>query len=119
MNHGMNYWATSILGATLLSCFSCADAAAAANESGDHWSDRVSVNADFRLQWEGIYEDGRDDRERGRFRVRLGFKAEVNEDVRLIVRLATGGDNPVSIKPLAMDFPARTSVLTEPISIGK
>jgi hypothetical protein len=68
----------------------------AAEESGNSWTEKVSMSGDLRLRWEGIYQDGSDDRERGRFRTRFGFKAEIAEDIKLIVRLATGAGNPVS-----------------------
>jgi len=67
-----------------------------AQETGNSWADNVSLSGDLRLRWEGIYQDGRDDRERGRFRTRFGFKADVAEDTKVIVRLATGAGNPVS-----------------------
>ncbi len=84
--------------AILLAAFSIGliSPAVAAGEAAKSWTDTVALSGDFRLRWEGIYEDERDDRERGRFRLRFGFKAEVAEDIRLIVRLATGGGDPVS-----------------------
>lgn len=70
--------------------------AVAAGEAAKSWTDKVSLSGDLRLRWEGIYQDDRDDRERGRFRMRFGFKADVAEDIKLIVRLATGAGDPAS-----------------------
>lgn len=62
----------------------------------ESWTDRISLKGDLRVRYEAIDEDGEEDRHRGRFRTRLSLNADVNENVRAIVRLATGGDNPVS-----------------------
>lgn len=70
--------------------------ATAAGELANSGMDKVSLSGDLRLRWEGIYQDGSDDRERGRFRARFGFKADVAEDIKLVVRLATGAGNPAS-----------------------
>ena len=58
--------------------------------------DRVSFSGDFRLRLEGIDRNQSDDVERARFRARFAIKADIAEDIQLIVRLATGGGNPVS-----------------------
>jgi len=60
------------------------------------WIDRIDFSGDFRLRFEGIYEQFEEDRDRFRFRARFGFAAEVSDEVTFIVRLASGGDNPVS-----------------------
>lgn len=60
------------------------------------WSDRLSFSGDFRLRYEGIDEEGEDERNRMRFRGRLGLSASVYEDVTVVLRFATGGNNPVS-----------------------
>lgn len=65
-----------------------------AAESG--WSDRLSLKGDVRLRYEGIDEDGEEDRDRMRFRARLGLSAAVSDDIEVVLQLATGGDNPVS-----------------------
>ena len=59
-------------------------------------SDSLSFSGDFRLRYEGIDEEGEVDRNRMRFRARLGLTADVYDDVKIILQLATGGDNPVS-----------------------
>jgi len=60
------------------------------------WTDRIDFSGDFRLRFEGIYEQFEEDRDRFRFRARFGFAAEASDAVTIIVRLASGGDNPVS-----------------------
>jgi len=60
------------------------------------WTDRISFNGDFRLRYEGIDEELLSRRDRARFRARFGLKAEVADNVDFVLRLATGGSNPVS-----------------------
>ena len=69
-------------------------ASASAQEQG--WADRIKLKGDVRLRHERIDEDGEEDRARLRFRARFGLSATVSDDVKVIVQLATGGDNPVS-----------------------
>ncbi len=66
-------------------------------QAGDtSWSDRIALKGDVRLRYEGIDEDGEANRDRMRFRARLGLSATVTDDVKVVLQLATGGDNPVS-----------------------
>ena len=71
-------------------------------QAQDSWVDRVSFKGDFRPRMEHIDRDASsindpvDERRRGRFRLRAGFTAEVNDSVDFIFELSTGGDNPVS-----------------------
>lgn len=60
------------------------------------WTDRIAFNGDFRLRYEGIDEDFESRRDRARFRARFGLKAEVSDNMDFVLRLATGGNNPVS-----------------------
>ncbi len=62
----------------------------------ESWTDSISFSGDLRPRYESIDEDGEEGRQRGRFRIRLGMTADVNDNVRAIVRLASGGSNPVS-----------------------
>lgn len=62
----------------------------------DNRTDSISFEGDIRLRYESIDEDGLPERQRGRFRIRVGMSATVNDDVTAIIRLASGGDNPVS-----------------------
>jgi regulator of replication initiation timing len=65
----------------------------AAKES---WTDRLVFKGDTRLRYENIDEDGSEGRGRQRFRSRLGVTGQVNDDIKIVLQLATGGDNPVS-----------------------
>ncbi len=69
-------------------------APAISQEAG--WTDSIALKGDVRLRHERIDEDGEVDRNRMRFRARLGLTADVSEDFRFVFQLATGGDNPVS-----------------------
>ena len=69
-------------------------AGTAAAEEG--WADRVAIKGDMRLRYEAIDEDGEEDRNRMRFRARLGLTGKVTDDVKVVFELATGGNNPVS-----------------------
>ena len=59
-------------------------------------SDSFTFKGDFRPRFEAIDEAGEEDRQRGRFRLRLGLTAKINDKVKAIVQIASGGDNPVS-----------------------
>ena len=79
--------------ASLLLVFAFAAAPAGAQES---WADRITLKGDVRLRHESIDEDGEEDRRRMRFRSRFGLSTKVSDDVKFVLQLATGGDNPVS-----------------------
>jgi len=68
-------------------------APAAAQET---WADRIKLKGDVRIRYEAIDEDGEEERNRMRFRSRLGLSAKVTDDVKFVFQLATGGGNPVS-----------------------
>ena len=74
---------------------SAASTAAIAEEQGD-WTERLSFKGDLRLRYEGIDEEGEEERARGRYRARLGVSADVLDNVRVVMQLASGADNPVS-----------------------
>jgi hypothetical protein len=61
-------------------------------KKADSWTERVKFMADLRLRFENVEEDDKRDRERGRFRARVGFTAEVNEEVDFRFRLTTCND---------------------------
>ena len=56
----------------------------------------VRFSGDLRYRHESINEDGVAERHRNRIRGRFGVTADVAENVRLGLQLATGGDDPVS-----------------------
>ena len=61
-----------------------------------HWTDAIDAIADFRLQYDAIYEDGREDRERARYRAHLGASMQFSDKVKGYFIYGTNGDNPVS-----------------------
>lgn len=67
-----------------------------ASAQEESWADRITFKGDIRLRHERIDEDGEEDRARMRFRTRFGLSAKVNDDVKVVFQLASGGDNPVS-----------------------
>lgn len=67
-----------------------------AGVAGESWSDRISLNGDFRYRYENIDADGSSSRNRNRIRARTNIEADVADDVKVGFGLATGGDDPVS-----------------------
>ncbi len=61
-----------------------------------HWTDAFNLIADFRLQYDGIREDGEEDRDRARYRAHLGTSMRISENVKGYFVYGTNGDNPVS-----------------------
>ncbi len=70
--------------------------AAPANAEESSWVDRIDFKGDVRLRYEAIDEEFEANRDRMRFRARFGFTAAVSDDVKVVLQLASGGDNPVS-----------------------
>ncbi|MEH6468470.1 MAG: putative porin [Porticoccus sp.] len=63
----------------------------------DSWADKIVWNGDFRYRYETIDDDRKDDdRRRNRVRARIGLTAQVSDDIKAGVGLATGEDDPVS-----------------------
>jgi len=71
-----------------------APAAACAEE--ESWLEQFDFKGDFRLRYEYIDEQAEPERERMRFRGRFGFATDFSDDVKFVMRLATGRGNPVS-----------------------
>jgi len=67
-----------------------------ASDAGENWSDRVSMNGDFRYRYERIDPEGSDTRRRNRIRARVNVSADLADDLEVGFGLATGGDDPVS-----------------------
>jgi len=63
----------------------------------DSWADKIVWNGDFRYRYETVDDERKDDdRRRNRVRARIGLTAQVSDDVKAGVALATGEDDPVS-----------------------
>jgi hypothetical protein len=69
---------------------------AAAPVVADSWTDRISLDGDFRYRYEVIDAEDSSTRRRNRIRARTNVRAEVSDDVEIGFGLATGGDDPVS-----------------------
>ena len=54
------------------------------------WAERIDFAGDFRLRYEGIDEDFEAQRNRMRFRGRLGVAAKVSDDVKIVLRRRRG-----------------------------
>lgn len=66
-------------------------------KSGADWAEKIKWSGDFRYRYETIDNDRTDeDRNRNRVRARIGMTAQVTDDVKAGIALASGGDDPVS-----------------------
>ena len=66
-------------------------------KSGAEWAEKIKWSGDFRYRYESIDNDRTDeDRNRNRVRARIGMTAQVTDDVKAGIALASGGDDPVS-----------------------
>ena len=79
---------------TIISSGCCAADACAQEES--HWIDAVALIADFRLQYDGVREDGEENLDRARYRAHLGASVQFSDNVEGYFVYGTNGDNPVS-----------------------
>jgi hypothetical protein len=76
----------------------------------ESWADRINFKGDIRLRYEGVDEEGREKRERGRYRTRFGFTADVQDDIKVVIELSTGGGNPVSTNQTIGDGFSRNEI---------
>ncbi len=60
------------------------------------WSDRVTLDGDFRYRYETIDVEDSSKRRRNRIRARTNIRAKVADDIDIGFGLATGGSDPVS-----------------------
>jgi Putative porin len=84
------------------------------SSSGYDWLKKIKFFGDFRYRYELIDEQGKSNRHRNRIRARLGFSAQINQQVDMVMRLATGTgdsvsanqtlDDSFSTKPLNLDL---------------
>jgi hypothetical protein len=79
------------------------------------WYERIRFGGDFRSRYEGFYQDDTPTRNRVRFRLRLRFDTEINEDAALHLQLASGDPGtPVSTNQTFTEF-----FQPKPISIDR
>lgn len=69
---------------------------AVSNAADESKSERFVFSGDLRLRYDSADEETLAKRDRARFRTRLGFVAKVNEEISATIRIATGGNDPVS-----------------------
>lgn len=69
-------------------------AGAQESKANSSWTDKVTVKGDVRVRYEDIQEDGKADRQRDRYRLRLGLEAKPSDEVKIGTRLTSsdGGD---------------------------
>jgi hypothetical protein len=60
------------------------------------WADSVKLSGDVRFRYQDTDEEGKDARQRWRFRGRVGVDGKVNDQVKATVRLVTNTGDPVS-----------------------
>jgi hypothetical protein len=64
--------------------------------TGPSWTERISIDGDFRYRYENIDVQDKEDRNRNRVRARINTRAQLPGKVEVGFGLATGGDDPVS-----------------------
>lgn len=62
-------------------------------ESKSAWTEKVTLKGDVRVRYEDIEEDGKTDRQRDRFRLRLGADAKPSDEVKVGARLTSSENN--------------------------
>jgi hypothetical protein len=62
----------------------------------ESWTDRIKLKGDLRLRYESIDEEDGRNLDRMRLRARFGLDAEIQDGLKIVFQLATGGDNPIS-----------------------
>jgi len=62
----------------------------------ESWSERISLNGDFRFRYETIDVENSAFRRRNRIRARANIQADLTNNVEVGFGLATGGEDPVS-----------------------
>ncbi|NCQ33991.1 hypothetical protein GW813_02710, partial [bacterium] len=60
------------------------------------WADSIKVGGDVRFRYQDTTEDGKENRERWRFRGRVKANAKVNDQVKAEIRLVTNAGDPIS-----------------------
>jgi hypothetical protein len=60
------------------------------------WIQKTHLKGDFRLRYQMNDREGRPDRHRGRYRLRLGLETEIADNIKVAFGLATGSSDPRS-----------------------
>ncbi len=60
------------------------------------WTDNIKLKGDFRFRDETIDTEGEGTRHRQRIRLRLGSEAQVTGDLKVVLQLASGTEDPIS-----------------------
>ncbi len=82
--------------------------AAAPDPQAAPWWTRVRFSGDFRTRFEAFRQQGLEDRNRGRIRLRFNFEIDVNDEVTVGMRLATGNPlDPTTANQSFKDFLTR------------
>jgi len=82
--------------ALLVSCTAASSMASAESITAKDALDKIKLSGDFRLRYDSAEAEGLKERTRLRYRLRLTAKAQVNENIKAEVRLASGSADPVS-----------------------
>ncbi|HMO50636.1 MAG TPA: putative porin [Kiritimatiellia bacterium] len=78
------------------SMFAGAHLAIAQDGAKPNWSEKLTLKGDVRARFESIDEEGKETRNRGRVRARLGAYARVNDEIDAAIALASGDADPIS-----------------------
>jgi hypothetical protein len=100
---------------TALLLLAAAPANAQTPQSGESrerpWWERITFSGDFRGRYEGFFQDDEEARHRERFRLRVGVRADVTDEVRFTLRLASGETSDLtSTNTSFSDFLARKPI---------
>ncbi len=74
------------------------------------WADKIKLGGDLRYRHEYKDVDEKVERHRQRIRLRVSASAEVNDALKVMVRLASGSDDPVSSNQTLDDFGSSKSL---------
>lgn len=80
-------------------------------KSAPGWYDSFTIKGDFRLRYDSVDEEGKDVRNRERIRARLGIDAQVVQDVKIGLEIATGDGDPVSTNQTLSDAASKKQFL--------